>query len=93
MAALKKLAAPYVEAHKAWRAAQAAWAPLAPALFLACVAAEDSEGVWRDHGTVRDLARVPDLPLPSPGFLAGLPDPRPAALTQEQAPEIEVIQG
>ncbi len=78
--ALAALAGPYEAAWHAWAQARAAWQPLQPAIFEAVMHAEHVEGVWSDRAQTHRDAMVPELPLPEPGFLAGIPAARPAAM-------------
>ena len=78
--ALAALAGPYNAAWHTWAQARAAWRPLQSAIFEAVLHNEHVEGVYRDRATTHRDAMVPELPLPEPGFLAGIPDARPPAM-------------
>lgn len=78
--ALEALHEPYRVAHHAWNQARAAWLPLQEAIFTAAATADHDDGVWRDQTKTQRAAQVPDLPLPDPAFLHGIPAARPPAM-------------
>lgn len=78
--ALEALQAPYTAAWQAYHRAMQAWQPLRGAIAEAVITANLEDGKWRDRTVVGNSADVPALPLPQPGFLSGIPAPRPPAM-------------
>ncbi|MDX6690599.1 MAG: hypothetical protein QOG15_2056 [Solirubrobacteraceae bacterium] len=86
---LADLAGPYEAAWVAWHQAVQAWAPLAPTITHAVLTANANDGIWRDQTKAHLAARVPELPLPPPGFLGGIPAARPPAMEPADAAEAD----
>lgn len=78
--ALAALHEPYARAHHAWQQARAAWLPLQDAIYMAAATADHDDGIWRDQTKTQRSAQVPELPLPNPAFLHGIPAARPPAM-------------
>lgn len=78
--ALAALQEPYAAAWQAWHRAMQAWQPLQAAIYEAGQTADQTDGVFRDRSQAHRDAQCPALPLPQPGFLGGIPAPRPPAM-------------
>jgi hypothetical protein len=87
--ALAALEGPYTEAFTAWAEAKAAWQPLSEAITKQVILADARDGRWHDHSTSVAAGQVPNLPLPEPGFLRGIPAARPSAMRPVAAGEEE----
>ncbi len=83
--ALSAVEEPYRQAFDAWRASEAAWAPLRSAIRGYVEHSEREAGIYPPGHELDAAAAVPEFPLPEPGAVFAGSVPRPAGLKRKEA--------